>query len=288
MRVVLTVFTYTVLSPFGYLIFALIVHSGTRDRLRRARRLQRVTAFAYRFMHDWLRLVGITRFNHRDGLPGLPDGPCVVVANHPTLMDITSITAVLGGGCTVVKQELYHRRMLHPLLLGAGHVEGPGPDPTAAGRVIAEAVEWLHRGFPMIIFPEGTRSPAGRLLPFGRAAFEIACRARVPVVSVGIRCEPVWLSKEVPLFQPPHPIPELGLQILATDEPARVGFDSRVLRRHVEQRYREWFAAGRVAVPEGLPDPPDSNVPTVPSASDASAVKDFPCPTSKTNSSKSS
>ena len=46
-------------------------------------------------MHDWLRWTTITDFNHREA-PDLPQRPCVIVANHPTLMDITSIIATLG------------------------------------------------------------------------------------------------------------------------------------------------------------------------------------------------
>lgn len=240
-NVLFTVGAYTVLAPFGYSIFAVLCFLWRKDVVRRARRLQRVTAGAYRFMHVWLSMTRITQFDHRQRPAGLPSGPCVVIANHPTLMDITSITAVVGAGSTVVKPALYRRRMLHHLLLGAGHVEGPGNDPISAGRVVDEMVERLGRGIPVIVFPEGTRSPPGQLLRFGRLAFEIACRANVPLVSMTITCEPVYLSKEVTLFRPPHPTPQLRLAVLAVDEPASVGHSSRLLRQRVEEVYRRWF-----------------------------------------------
>jgi 1-acyl-sn-glycerol-3-phosphate acyltransferase len=246
LRIVLSFALYCLLSPFGYLLFALLWLVGTRDPCGRARRTQRFTAGAYRLMHDWLRWVGIVRFDHRGALTGLPPGPCVVVANHPTLMDVTSITAALGGGCTIAKPALYRRRLLHPLLVGAMHIEGPGGDPGAVGRVVDQAVARLADGFSLIIFPEGTRSAPGRLHRFGRTAFEIACRARVPVVSVAIRCEPMWLSKEETLFDPPHPAPHLQLMRLATDDPARVDYDSRRLRKTVERRFQGWFDGGRL------------------------------------------
>jgi 1-acyl-sn-glycerol-3-phosphate acyltransferase len=265
--VAVTVGGYTVLSPFGYLFFTALFLTGAHDPVRRARRTQRVMAGAYRFMHDWMRWTGITRFDHRGALRGMPQGPCVVIANHPTLMDVTAIGAVLGGGCTIAKPALFRRRGLRPLLEGARNLEGPGDDPAAMTRVVDEAVARLAEGFSIIIFPEGTRSPPGRLLRFGRAAFEIACRARVPVVSVGIRCEPMWLSKEVPLFDPPHPVPDLSLLLLAIDDPAHVNYESRLLRRTVEARYRAWFAGGRH--------------PQRAAASGPAAAKDgsLPCPT---------
>jgi 1-acyl-sn-glycerol-3-phosphate acyltransferase len=245
LRVAITVAIYTVLSPFGYLLIAVAHATGSADPLRRARRMQRITAGAYRIMHAWLHWVRITRYDRREVLRDVPAGACVVVANHPTLMDVTAILAALGSGITVVKPALYRRRTLRPLLMGAGHIEGPGADPVAAGRVIDQAVERIRQGFSFVIFPEGTRSVGGRLRPFGRAAFEVACRARVPVVSVAIRCDPVWLSKEVPLFEPPHPVPRLRLRTLAIDDPARVDYDSRRLLRTVEARFQRWLSDGR-------------------------------------------
>ncbi len=249
LRVVGTLCIYTVLSPFGYVLLALVARVGSADPVARARRMQRVSTAAYRLVHDWLRWMRIARFDHRRVLTGLPASPCVVVANHPTLMDITSITAVLGGGCTVAKPALYRRRMFHRLLEASGAIEGPGNDPVAAGRVVDAAVLRIQQGFSLILFPEGTRSPPDGLLPFGRAAFEIACRARVPVVSIGIRCVPIWLSKQVPLLHPPHPMPDLRLTLLATDDPSLVDYDSHRLREAVEERFRSWYLRGRSSVP---------------------------------------
>lgn len=242
-NVVITMVLYTVVAPFGYLIFMALCWLWRGDEVERARRLQSVTARAYRFMHAWLSMLRIARFDPKAQAFAMPQGPCVVIANHPTLMDITAITAVLGGGSTVVKPALWHRRMLHPLLVGAGHVEGPGADPISIGRVVDDMVERLRRGNHVIVFPEGTRSPPGRLHRFGRLAFEIACRADVPIVSLVVTCVPVYVSKEVPLFRPPHPTPRLRIGALATDAPKDVGHDSKVLRERVEGRYTEWLGA---------------------------------------------
>lgn len=244
---VITVGIYMINAPFGYVILAGLSFLWRRDSTLRARRLQRVSAAAFRLMHDWLRWFRITDFNHRGALAGLPDEPCVIVANHPTLMDITSISAVRGGGCTIAKPAMHRRRMLHPLMVGAGHIEGPGPDPMSARRVVDHAVERLQAGFSVIVFPEGTRSPRGELLPFGRIAFEIACRAGVPLASVGITCDPVYLSKDVHVLAPPHPTAKLRLGLLAVDDPAEVGGDSRALLERVEGRFAAWFAERRLA-----------------------------------------
>ncbi|MCK5945279.1 MAG: hypothetical protein KAI24_25040 [Planctomycetes bacterium] len=142
-NVVITVGGYTVLAPFGYAILALLCFAWRRDRMQRARRLQFLTSRAYRFMHSWLGWTRITVFDWHSVPAGLPTGPCVVIANHPTLMDVTAITAVLGGAISIVKPGLYRRAMIQPLLVGLGHVEGPGPDPIRIGRVVDDVVERL-------------------------------------------------------------------------------------------------------------------------------------------------
>jgi 1-acyl-sn-glycerol-3-phosphate acyltransferase len=240
--IVFSVACYAINAPFGYFGFAFLCWWWRKDPVLRAQRLQRCMGLGYRILHDWLRWFRIADFNHRGALPGLPPGPCILVANHPTQIDVTAIGASLGGACTIVKPRVWHRRMVKPLLIGAGLLEGPGTDPISIGRVIDDGVERLRQGMRIFVFPEGSRSPRGQLRPFGRVAFEIACRAGVPLVSVGIRCTPPWLSPEVPMLQPPHPIPKLRLSVLAIDDPATFGGDSKRLREHVEARFRGWLA----------------------------------------------
>jgi 1-acyl-sn-glycerol-3-phosphate acyltransferase len=188
------------LVPLGGLAFAALGQVW-RDPRTRMRRMQRMTVAAYRSLHDWMRIVDLVDFDHRGGLVGMPPGPCVVVANHPTLMDITSISAALGGGCTIVKPALHRLWCLHGLLVGAGHIRGSRADLVSVGSIVDQARQRLADGFCVIVFPEGTRSPAGRLRSFGRVAFEIACQAQVPLVSLTVECDPLYLSKELDLGQ---------------------------------------------------------------------------------------
>jgi 1-acyl-sn-glycerol-3-phosphate acyltransferase len=222
------------------------------------RRMQRMTVAAYRSLHDWMRIVDLVDFDHRGGLVGMPPGPCVVVANHPTLMDITSISAALGGGCTIVKPALHRLWCLHGLLVGAGHIRGSRADLVSVGSIVDQARQRLADGFCVIVFPEGTRSPAGRLRSFGRVAFEIACQAQVPLVSLTVECDPLYLSKETRCLRPPHPTPRLRLSLLAVDEPA--GRSSRELNRLVEQRYRAWHARAPSETPV-IPVPTPKDLP---------------------------
>lgn len=243
-RAAITVGFYLVIAPTGYVPFALFCLLWRGEPRKRARILHRICAGGLRIMHWWLRTFRIIHFDWREVDLGLPGGPCVVVANHPTQLDPTAMIAVLVHGCTIVKPSVYRRRLVRPLLEGAMHFEGPSLDPMSIEHVLHSAVDRLRSGMHLFVFPEGTRSPEGKLHEFGRIAFEIACRAKVPIVSVALRCEPCYLSRETPLLRPPARMPRLFMERLAVDDPASCGGDSRALRERVESRYRRWVADG--------------------------------------------
>lgn len=243
-----SVWVYSLSVPLGCASAALVSHLLRRDEVERARRMQRMAARAYRFLHGWLNFTGIVEFDRRNALRDVPQGPCVVVANHPTLIDITAIAAALGHGFTIVKPKLHARWSLRPFMDGAGYVAGASEDPASTGRVVDECVARLRAGSTLIVFPEGTRSPDGGLRPFGRTAFEIACRARVPLVSVTVECRPLFLSKGASLFYAPEVPPRLRLGVLAVDHPGEIG-ESRALLQRVEARFRRWHAERCLADP---------------------------------------
>jgi 1-acyl-sn-glycerol-3-phosphate acyltransferase len=229
---------YAVLAPFGYAAFALLSLWPAKDPVRRARKLQAIMRAAFKLMHMLMRRLQLLDFDP-DRIEGtLPAGPAVLVANHPCLCDVTSAMASFEDVTTAVKPALYRRAWLRPLLQGARLFEGVGSDPLEAGQVIEDGVARLREGFRVLIFPEGTRSPERGLHRFGRTAFEIACRANLPVVPLVIACDPVWLTKETPFFPLPTQTPLMRVTALAPILPEEHGRSSRRLRDVVEMLVR--------------------------------------------------
>jgi 1-acyl-sn-glycerol-3-phosphate acyltransferase len=245
LRVVVTVGLYLLVLPSGILPFAIFrgwCALRGLSAVERARQLQRLCAFGLRRMHWWLRVFRVISFDARTVRLQLPPGPCVVVANHPTALDPTALIALLGECCTLVKPAVYRQRLIGALLAQAMHFEGPSHDPGSIGQVLEDAEARLNAGMHLFVFPEGTRSPEGGLLPFDRIAFAIACRAKVPVVLLGFRCDPVYLSHETPLYRPPARQPRLSLEQVAVYHPEQAEWDSRRLRDRVEGDLRKWLA----------------------------------------------
>ena len=90
---------------------------------------------------------------------------------------------------------------------------------------IERAAEALREGNSFLIFPEGTRSRTGELLPFKKGGFVMALKAQAPVVPVAIRGARAAMRKGSPWIQPVmiqvsfgEPVPTAGLGIDDRDQ----------------------------------------------------------------------
>lgn len=221
--------TYFAAAPFGYAAFAVLQLVPTPDPEARARLLQRVVQRAFTFMHAVLRWLGLIDFDPRALEGSVPSEPCVVVANHPTLTDTSAVISSLGHISCAVKPALFRRFWARPLLEQAGHFAS-STSSSGVPQMMHDALDRLARGHRVLMFPEGTRSPAEGTHRFGRTPFEIAVRAGVPVVPVVIECAPRWLAKGQSLLRPPREAARLRLRALPPIHPDNAGSCSRTLR----------------------------------------------------------
>ena len=140
-----------------------------------------------------LRLSGVkVKLVHREYAFEHPS--CVYVSNHVSNLEPPALFMVLPRVAFVLKQELTMAQQEAveriPLL---GYVMGLGgfiyvnrKDRNSRRMAQQEAVERLREGISLIIFPEGTRSRDGQLLPFRPGPFTIAIEAQAPIVPVTV------------------------------------------------------------------------------------------------------
>jgi 1-acyl-sn-glycerol-3-phosphate acyltransferase len=175
-------------------VFPLIALT-TRDPLLRRARTRKAISMGMRgfvgFMSGLRGLsyefVGAERLGRRGQL---------IVANHPSLLDVVFLLAFTPGAGCVVK----HSMLRHPLTRGparrAGYI---GNHPT--DEMIEGASAALADGQCLIMFPEGTRTTPGQPFKFHRGAANVAVRAATVVTPVFIRCEPAALTKADPWYR---------------------------------------------------------------------------------------
>jgi 1-acyl-sn-glycerol-3-phosphate acyltransferase len=217
-----------------------IARLGAKDELERIRRCQRVVHRASKQLHRVLEAFSLTHVDIEAYRRAVPDGPAVVVANHPTLLDVTAFLAAHENLCAIVKGDYFRGPTLGALLRACGHIDaGEGSDLDGA-RVVLTSLERLEQGFSVLVFPEGTRSPVGGMHPFKRGAFDLAARARVPLLAVLVTCDPPALAKGMRWWRsvPDEPF-RLQLTPLSLMDWRPWDGQSRLFRKHVQRLMRE-------------------------------------------------
>ena len=144
--------------------------------------LYRAAMKAVRFV---LRLVGVRV--RVEGIKNIPQGVCIFAANHISSIDpLTFIPVIPRRVAILVKKELFRIPILSRAMRLSQFVAVDRADRESAASSVDVAVERLKQGLSLAVYPEGTRSPDGRLRPFKRGTFAMAIAAGVPIVPVSI------------------------------------------------------------------------------------------------------
>jgi len=121
------------------------------------------------------------------GTEHLPDGPVIFMSNHQSNFDIFSLLAAMPRQIHwIAKKELFEIPFFGHSMRRGGYIPLDRSDGRKALQSMDEAAATIRQGKSVVLFPEGTRTPDGSLLPFKRGGFILARKAAVPVVPVTI------------------------------------------------------------------------------------------------------
>lgn len=121
----------------------------------------------------------------------------VFMVNHQSNIDIPVLLQSLPGFQLrwLAKKEILWVPFLGWAMWAARHIAVDRDDRNDALRSLKKARERMAGGISIVIFPEGTRSPDGRLLPFKRGGFLLAVKTQTPIVPVTINGSGKILAK---------------------------------------------------------------------------------------------
>jgi 1-acyl-sn-glycerol-3-phosphate acyltransferase len=209
-------------------------------------RTQRLIRRVFRLYLIMLRGLGLIRLTVIDGERLAGSQGKIIIANHPTLLDVVFLMALTPRVCCIVKHELWENRYLKGVVRAAGYIRNDlAPDAT-----IAACREALDRGNNLIVFPEGTRSRLGEKLHFRRGVANIAMLTCAPIQLVVITCKPLTLTKGEPWYRVPPRRPRFRLEI---DHPMDIqrfmayphrGLGARRLMQELDEFYTRRLARG--------------------------------------------
>ena len=129
-------------------------------------------------------------------------GPFVVVANHQSILDILMLARLPREMKWVAKEELFRLPWAGWMLRMSGDIPIKRGDAESGGEALKRARTYLDRGMSVMIFPEGTRSAKGTMLPFKSGAFRLAIDAGVPVLPIAVHGTAQGMPKGGPWVRP--------------------------------------------------------------------------------------
>lgn len=110
-------------------------------------------------------------------------GPVIYMGNHQGNFDINALTVAIPRMFSwIAKEELFRVPVFGAAMRRAGYIPLDRSDGRKALKSMAQAAQRIASGTSVVIFPEGTRTTDGSLLPFKRGAFLLAAKAGVPIV----------------------------------------------------------------------------------------------------------
>ncbi len=122
-----------------------------------------------------------------------------------------------------------------------------------------QALRKLESGRSVLIFPEGTRSPARGLHRFKSGVFEIALRARVPIVPILITCEPPTLKKGLQWYALPKNTARYNITQLPTWPAPGPEVGSRRLAEQFQAMFQQRIDVCKTRIPVSAGAAPGSS-----------------------------
>ena len=164
------------LFPVGLVLWAMTAPFDRR------RRLQHLFTCVWGSLYTWGNPLWRVRVDGRDRIR--PDRTYVMVANHQSFLDVLVLYRLFTHFKWVSKAEMFRLPCIGWNMALNDYVRLRRGSPESIAQMMAACERHLANGSSIMIFPEGTRSPDGRLHAFKHGAFTLAQQARVPILPI--------------------------------------------------------------------------------------------------------
>lgn len=118
--------------------------------------------------------------------PARSSEPFVAVCNHESMADILLVGTLPFDMKWLSKSQIARIPVLGWMMWMAGDIVVNRRDSKSRGQSYEEMVGWIEKGASIMIFPEGTRTRTGDLLPFRNGAFRLALETGRPIQPLSV------------------------------------------------------------------------------------------------------
>lgn len=207
------------------------------DQLTRRTRARATVSWSFRWFVEFMFRTGVLTYEV-EGIERLGRSGQMVIANHPSLIDVVVLIAFIRDANCVVKQSLWDNPSMRGPIRAAQYISNSG-----SLDMLDEAAGALQSGQTLIVFPEGTRTTPGQHPEFHRGAAAIALRGARIVTPVVISVTPTTLTKAEPWYSIPSRRFHFRLRVGEDIDPQQFSalgpapVASRKLNEHLHQHF---------------------------------------------------
>jgi 1-acyl-sn-glycerol-3-phosphate acyltransferase len=217
-------------------------------------RIQRAMRRVMQLFVWWMKTLGVLSYEVH-GRERLEPAGQLVIANHPSLIDVVFLISLIPEVDCIVKRALYRNPFLRWPVSWAQYIPNNG-----SNEFIAGCARSLRAGRSLVVFPEGTRTVPGRPYTLRRGAAQIALAADCVVRPVRIICDPSTLTKAEPWYRIPYRKPHWRIEVDETYRAAdgaggREGNAPSIAARRLTERFRAGFPPIAPDAAHRTPDP---------------------------------
>lgn len=208
-RLVATAFCFTLFGIGGLMMSTFwfsFLRLAIRDDVKRHQLTQDSIRHSFRFFMATTQFLGVLEYHIHGTELFKQDRGCLVVANHPSLLDYVLLASCMPRCDCIVKESLLHNFFMRGVIKSAGYIANTDSD-----ILLAQCQNKLDQGGTILIFPEGTRSTPKQKIHLQRGAANIALRCSVNIRIVHIHCDQPMLTKQEKWYNIPPAKPVFNI-----------------------------------------------------------------------------
>lgn len=211
-RIIATGLGFALFGIGGLLVLAIVWFTLLRiciwNKYLRSKIAQCSISVCFKFFLWVIRLLKTIDYKFI-GLEKLKDDKsCLVIANHPSLLDVVLLVSVMPRCDCMIKESLLDNLFIGGVIKTAGYIAN-----TEASKMLPFCHQTLSDGGRILIFPEGTRSEPNEPIQLKRGAANIALRCQCDIRIIYIHCHPPMLIKNKKWYHAPPKKPQFTITV---------------------------------------------------------------------------
>ncbi|UUE92323.1 lysophospholipid acyltransferase family protein [Comamonas thiooxydans] len=211
---------------------------AVRQPQRRQYLSQALIHHSFRWFVALMRSVGALSYEVL-GMERLQRRGLLILANHPSLIDVVFLISFVRHADCIVKAALARNPFTRGPIAAAGFITNNG-----GAELLDDCLNSLQAGNNLIIFPEGTRTPLQGQVRLQRGAAHVAVKGRIAITPVHIHSSLPMLTKGTPWWQVPQRKPHFTIEVcedIAVDPFCDTASEVLAARQVTEHLYEQLF-----------------------------------------------